>query len=236
MNSPPPPAQKLVCYFKQVSNYGDTDVRDVRWEIASYFRRIIPKGASSASCPELAGETKPNPTNGPLHFGPSADAYDTTVLQPKDGWESASNSSSDDRAVARIDDGKLNAAISFFVDDKGGKPMPARLVLGSSAKSDGGKSYFTYFVSNDSEATLAVLVNLSATSAVLEKVPMLQQMFWLEPGEKRVFDATADGPKSIERAAIVVYDRNKNVSAIDAAAFYTVPGKKAFSDEMFWKR
>ena len=90
--SPPPPAQKLICYLKQVDNKGNDDVRDVRREVANFFRRVIPKNKATSSCPQIAGETKPAPTSGPLHLGASSEAYDTTVLQPQAGWgESASN-------------------------------------------------------------------------------------------------------------------------------------------------
>jgi hypothetical protein len=238
ISAPPLPAPKLICYFKQVDNKGNTDVRDVRWEVANFFRRVVPKGVSSASCPEMAGDTKPAPTNGPLYYGPSSEAYDTTVLQPKDGWsESASNSADGSGTDAiRIADARLNSALTFYADDRQGKPVPARLVFSSDAKASEGTSYFTYFVANASEVPLGVFVNLSATPTVLETVPMLQRIFWIEPGEKRVFNAVARGRNSIERATIVVYDMNKNVSAIDSAAFYTVPGKKEVSDETIWQR
>ena len=41
--SPPPPAQKLICYLKQVDNKGNDDVRDVRRKVANFFRRVIPR-------------------------------------------------------------------------------------------------------------------------------------------------------------------------------------------------
>lgn len=237
VNSPPPPGQKVICYLKQVNNRSTAAVRDVRWEVANFFRRIVPKGASPVSCPEYAGDTKPVPTNGPINFGPSSEAYDTTVLQPKDGWgQTASNSVGElsGPGAVRVADGEVNTVLTFYVDDRQGKP--ARLKLASTAKSDNGKTYFTYFVVNDSEVTLGVLVNLSATSSVLEQVPMLQRPLWMKAGEKRTFDASAIGQNLLERAAIVVFDANKNISAIDSAAFYTVPGKKEVPDESFWKR
>jgi hypothetical protein len=239
VSSPAPPGQKIICYLKQVDNPSSTDVRDARWEVASFFRRIVPKGTSPASCPEVAGDTKPTPTNGPLNYGPSSEAYDTTVLQPKDGWgQTASNSigESSGPGAARVADGQVNTELTFYIDDQQGKPVSAHLSLASIAKSDKGKTYFTYSVVNNSEAPLAVLVNLSATSAILEKVPILQRPFWLKPGERRAFDGSTEGRNSLERAAIVVYDLNKKISAIDSAAFYTVPGRKEVPDEAFWQQ
>jgi hypothetical protein len=238
VSSPPPPGQKILCYLKQVTNPSSADVRDVRWEVASFFRRIVPKGSSPTSCPEVAGDTKPAPTNGPLNYGPSSEAYDTTVLQPKDGWvQSASNSigESNGPGAVRVAGGEVKTVLSFYIDDQQG-PTPAHLTIGSYSKTDHDKNYFAYFVQNDSDVALAVLVNLSATSAVLEKVPMLQRQLWMKPREKRIFEAFAVGRNSLERAAIVVFDANKNISAIDSATFYTVPGKKEVPDESFWKR
>jgi hypothetical protein len=235
--SPPPPAQTLICYLKQVDNKGSDDVRDVHWEVANFFRRIVPKGKSTASCPQVAGETKPTPTNGPLYYGPSSQAYDTTVLQPKGGWsESASNNSQEHKLASSSGTDQLNSALTFFVDDQQGKPVAAHLNFTSLAKLSGDKAYFTYIVQNDSEVPLGVLVNLSATSAVLEKVPMLQRPLFMKPGQRIIFDASTEGQTSVQQAAIVVYDLNKNISAIDSAAFYTVPGKKEVPDESFWQQ
>jgi hypothetical protein len=252
VNSPPPPQQKLICYFKQVSNKGNSDVRDVRWEVANFFRRIVPRGASPSSCPEVAGDTKPAPTNGPLNYGPSSDAYDTTVLQPMGGWgQSASNSSpSDTRAIAEFKRGadgqivqeririasQLDTVLTFYVDDQQGNPVPARLAINTTDLSSGDKTNIAYNIWNDSEVTLGVLVNLSATPAILDKVPMLQRPLWIKSRDKFSFGVSVEGQKSIEQAAIVIYDEKKNIVAIDSAAFYTVPGKKEVSDQSFWER
>jgi hypothetical protein len=34
--------EKVICYLKAVSNQDASDVRLVRWEVANFFRRIIP--------------------------------------------------------------------------------------------------------------------------------------------------------------------------------------------------
>jgi hypothetical protein len=245
LSAPPPPAQKLMCYFKQVSNKGDADVRDVRWEVANFFRRIVPKGTSPASCPQVVGDTKPGSTNGPLYYGASSEAYDTTVLQPKDGWgESASSSSPTQFAELRdsnghvlVGDNKLDTALTFYADNEQGKPVPVRLIFTTGATPKGDDAtQFKYFVTNDSEAPLGVLVNLSATPELLKSVPMLQRTLWVKPGDKLYFEGTAEGQKSIQQAAIVIYDSRRNIVAIDSAAFYTVPGKKEVPDASFWER
>lgn len=233
VNSPPPPQQKLICYFKEVENKGNSEVRDVRWEVANFFRRIVPKGAMPSACPELAGDTKPAPTNGPLYFGPSSQGYDTTVLQPKDGWgESASNVSTDGLKGGGA---LIRTALAFAIEDAQGKVGTARLNFVSAAKSDGDKVYLSYTVENEGDVDFAVLVNLSATPTILDKVPMIQRPLTLAPGAHATYDVFTEGRGSIEPAAIVVYDMNKRISAIDAAGFYTVAGKKERTDSSFWE-
>jgi hypothetical protein len=45
----------LICYFKRVQNNSTAEVRDVRWEVADFFRQIIPKQQATSACPQIAG-------------------------------------------------------------------------------------------------------------------------------------------------------------------------------------
>ena len=74
---------QVVCYRREVENDSASDVRDVRWEVASFFRSVIRKGDQQTSCPAVAGDVSANPSNGPIHFGPGTDSYDTTVFLPR---------------------------------------------------------------------------------------------------------------------------------------------------------
>jgi hypothetical protein len=81
----------LVCYLKRVNNNSSTmEVRRVYWEIADFYRRFLPPNRSTISCTTLAGEVKPDPTNGPLWYD-VADHLDTTVREPKEGWKQSEN-------------------------------------------------------------------------------------------------------------------------------------------------
>ena len=53
-------------------------------DVVQYF--VVRIRRSSPSCVDFPGEIKPAPDQGPLNFGPSAQAYDTTVWPPKSGW------------------------------------------------------------------------------------------------------------------------------------------------------
>jgi hypothetical protein len=75
----------LRCYYKNVTNDQDEDVRNISWQVASYFRYVIPKKHSSQSCSRIPGEMTPE-INGPLYYGVTKQSYEATVRQPKDGW------------------------------------------------------------------------------------------------------------------------------------------------------
>ncbi|CUT14814.1 hypothetical protein BF49_5902 [Bradyrhizobium sp.] len=65
---------------------------------------------------------------------------------------------------------------------------------------------------------------------------MLQNILWLKPHDKLLFTAVAEGQRSIEHAAVVVYDESRKIVAIDSASFYTVAGQKEVTDRSFWDR
>jgi hypothetical protein len=223
----------LNCYFKQVENKGSMEVRDVRWEVANFFRRVIRKDGAPASCPEVAGEPKPAPTNGRLQFGPSSEGYDTTVLQPKDGWgETASNTKP---SSSNIGD-QIETRVAFDIEDQKGELVPAQLTFGASVIEKGhNEAVFTYFVENHSDTPLRVLVNLSATRAMLAEVPLLQRQFEISPHREQKFGVAAEGPVTIEPADIVVHDNAERVVAIDSGSFYTIKGVKERSDHSYWE-
>jgi hypothetical protein len=226
----------LICYYKEVTNAGKADVRDVRWEIADFYRRIIRGGVARSGCPEIDGNPKPTPTNGPLYYGSSH--YDTTILEPEKGWgngERPATQGNRGSIDGEISGKPIRTAFTVDVEDESGKLATARLNFVSSVKTDGNKNFLTYSVENDSSVNLSVLVNLNATAPILEKIPMIQRSFTVSPGKLQTFTTVAEGKSSIEPAAIVVYDMRKQISAIESGGFYTVKGSKERPDEVFWK-
>jgi hypothetical protein len=220
----------LHCYFRQIDNRSGSDVRDVRWVVANFFRRVIPKTSSRTSCPLVAGETKPSPSNGPLYFDTSSNGYDTTVLEPKNGWgDQASNDRWNSPSFP-----PLRTEIAADIDDGTGKTILARVVFESSVKQDNRTFYLTYVV--DSDVDLAVLLNLEATPQMLEKVPMLEKPFLLRAKKPVPFFVTTEGPVSAQPATVVLYDSKERISAIDTGGFYTIDGgKKQRPDRSFWQ-
>ena len=152
---------QLVCYHKKVENDGSADVRDVGWEVANFLRPVIRKGDLQASCPTVSGEVNPKPTNGPLHYGPGADVYDTTVFQPEN-----QTASGDNHAASEI-----QTALSFDMLDDKNAIVPVGLNFFSEAKSDGKSSSLSYLVQNDSTLPLFVLINVTASKIYTGKNP-----------------------------------------------------------------
>jgi hypothetical protein len=81
-----PSRPRIICYYKMVENRSAQEVRDILWRVAGYQRTVIPPNSSRPACVDFAGEIKTAPEQGPLNFGTSSQAYDTTVWQPATGW------------------------------------------------------------------------------------------------------------------------------------------------------
>ena len=119
--------------------------------------------------------------------------------------------------------------------DPKGTIVPVKLNFASQGKNDGNSSYLTYLVQNDSPLPVFVLVNLTATKYLVDKVPMIQNKLQLEPGDKQLFNVQLEGAAVAKPGLIVVYNLSGHIGAIDSAAFYTVPGEKQRPDSSFWE-
>src|SRR5262249_53608572 len=67
-----PNSAPLICYSRFVANNSTAKVLNVRWDVAGYVRRSIPRNDSNDSCPTLEGEIDPTLRSGPLHHGISS--------------------------------------------------------------------------------------------------------------------------------------------------------------------
>jgi hypothetical protein len=219
----------LVCYHKMVENKSGLDVRDVRWEVADFFRIIVKKGDQQASCPVIPGEMNAAPINGQLHFGPGSYSYETTVFQPKNGWDQTASAQNDENREPP------HTVLAFDVIDAKGEPTPVVLTFLSEAKNGDDSSSISYYVENKSDTVLSVLVNLTASDSVLKSVPFIQRRMELPPGKGRYYNVDAKEQAVLKPGLIVIYDTKGQISAIDSAAFYTVVGSKERPDRSFWE-
>ena len=225
----------LLCYSESVSNKSAVEVRDVRWEVANFFRKVIAKNAVRQACPIIRGSKKEDPTNGPLQFGTSSSGYDTNVTPPKDGWQIKEGN-----ATPRVDNKSLpvvTANVSFDIESKDGSIKPARLLLASSAKTDGNSTDLQYVLQNESELNYALYVNALASKTIMSKVPFVQNSQKLEPNAKLIYDVQIAGNPELSNAQIVIYNTDNKIIAIDAASIYTGGSElqaKSRSDKSFW--
>ena len=225
----------LLCYFESVSNKSAVEVRDVRWEVANFFRQVIPKNTVHQACPIIRGSKKEDPTNGPLQFGTSSSGYDTTVEPPKNGWqikEGNATSTGDNKSLPTI-----TATVSFDIESKDGGIKPARLLLTSSAKTDGKSTNLQYVLENASELNYALYVNAWASKTIISKVPFVQKSQKLAPHDKLNYDVQIAGSPELSNAQIVIYNSDNKIVAIDAASIYTGGSEsqtKERTDKSFW--
>jgi hypothetical protein len=175
--------------------------------------------------PFSAGETKPAPTNGKLYFGVSSNGYDTTIVEPKHGWGDTANNSNF---------APLHNTITFDVEN-GDKTTFAKVTLESSAKQADKGAYLNYSVRNDSDTQVFIQINLAATKAMIEKVPLFTGL-WMKSQDHRQFEVFAEGQTLIQPALVVLYDGSKRITAIDTGGFYTVTGaEKLRPDRDVWE-
>ena len=217
----------MICYHKFVENKSQLDVRDVSWQVADFYRNVIRKGDSQATCPPTPGEMKPTPTNGPLRFGPGSDTYDTTVFQPKSGWGQAASDQNEGNL------GSVGMELAFDAINAAWVPTPVLLAFESEAKNGDNTSEIAYRIENKSDLPVSVLVNVSAGKSILAQVPFIQRALELPAHSLRYYPVTEYGRAGIELGLIVVYNSGGHISAINSAGFYTVKGIKERSDNFF---
>jgi hypothetical protein len=204
-----------ICYLREVENNTDQEVRDIYWPIAGYFRRVLQKRAKR-SCPEVDGDPKPDATTGGLFFGASSQSYDTTVIEPKDGWRSqyAGGQITEYQAIRN----------QFDVDNQGPeeKLSPGVLTLWSTAKpgTESGTTIVGYDVTNESDKHVGIRINIPATDEMLKDMPIIGKPIWLPPRGHRTFKSVISGEVVSKIAEILIIDPDKNF-VIDIAGLYS---------------
>jgi hypothetical protein len=224
-----PPSPVLICYHKVVENNSAMVVRDVGWEVANFYRNFIRKNEIESSCSEVPGELKPTPATGPLVFGPGSDRYDTTVFQPKNGWDQAAAEGNKANLAA------IRTVLAFDIINADDVPTPVVLTFEGTARNRNNSSEIEYKVENDSDTSLSVLVNVTASKTIIEKVPFIQASMELPAHAQRSFPVTEDGRAAVVPGLIVVYDSHGRINALDSGGFYTVSGVLARSNRSFWE-
>jgi hypothetical protein len=85
--------QIVICYRMVIANKTDRQVLNLRWLAAGYKGGSVDPNLNVSKCTPLPGEMNPAPKQGRLYFGITSYGYDTTVREPKQGWDASSFSS-----------------------------------------------------------------------------------------------------------------------------------------------
>ena len=171
-----------VCYLREVQNRSNADVRNIYWKVAGFARRLLRPGVKS-SCVELEGDAKSTITSGKLFHGVSDQHYDTTVLEPKAGWETQEASAEEDYRT-------LKSQLTFDIQGDG-YYAPTRLTLWSSVRIDPDKkiALLTYEIDNESKSAISILVNAVATAQMQKDVPWFTSPCVIPPSRsKSIYD------------------------------------------------
>ena len=231
--------EPLLCYFESVANKSAVEVRDVRWEVANYFRSIIAKNSERDACPEIRGSEKDDPTNGPLQFGPSSNGYDTKVRQPKDGWVKEANATPSEVPLTAMPAPQpiITTRLSFNIEKQDGAIDTAELAITSSVTKDDKSTRLEYTLQNDSNLSYYLYVNAATSKELIYKVPFVQNYQKMEPHAKLDYRLSVDDGSNISSAQIIIYDLDKRIVAIDSGGLY-IGGAgervKFRSDKSFW--
>lgn len=218
----------LVCYRRGVYNDSNGTILNIRWDVAAFRRRMIASRQEHASCSMLPGLVSESPASGPLHYGISSDAFDTTVLPPREGWEQRA-------AQSEPQADEFPPIRSTFEFGLNTERAEATLTVHSYVTVANSRRRLVYEVENRGPAAVLFILNLPATSAMEAKLPFLQKPTLLESDSRRFFEADVEGRLTAQPATIIISDEKdpKMGLAADTVGVYApVGGKRPFSDRL----
>ncbi len=228
INSPP-----LMCYQKNVFNRSSISVVRVRWDVAAYYRQILPAGKDSPSCIDIWDEMKLTATSGRLFFGPGR-SYDTDVRQPRKGWTRRQGVSELVQVASSFSEyPPLRSEFTIYT----GENSLAQIQLISSAQSDEATNTFKFQMRNTGNATISLLANLFVGTAMLQGLPMVERPLELPPGGWKTFTVKSRGDVQMRSSTVVFFDKTgRHVLGADAAGFYgPANGRQVRPDENLWR-
>jgi len=219
-------APPLICFKRVVANASNLKVLNIRWDVAGYRRRAIPKQDSNSSCPTLAGNLTARPVTDSLYYGVSSEHYDTTVHPPKDGWK---------QVAASLPNWPLIRS-AFEVDVN--EFRFADIVVYSSVNTDDNKAYnLIYELENRGNASVGFLLNVPTVGPMDKDLPFVEE-FFLPSNSRKLFRSTVQRPVSIQAATAVISNVDTRESlAVDVVGVYApVDGKRRYSDQELYER
>jgi hypothetical protein len=202
-----------------------------RWLV--YQRTAIAAKTTRPSCVDFAGEMKAAPDQGPLNFGVSSQAYDTTVWPPKSGWLPKS---AEARAVSFE---PLRS--EFWFDsrtNKDGELAKSVVVIKSSAYYDESQKsgYVAFNIENQGNADVAVSLNIPLDVTTEKFIRPVEYSFREKPTTYKI--PITESPE-LKMSTIIFYSledgKASSVAALETAGLYVpAKGKMRFLDEQLW--
>ncbi len=222
-----PQSDSIYCYERSVTNHQDRDVTDVDWEVAGYYRDLIPKKSPICeSVPVLGGLEHPDP-QGPLHYDVSTQAYPTTVYRPVKGWlpKAATLVA---RTAAPPD---LISSIPVALRAQDQNPRVSTLRLRSGVKHVGDDLFFDFEIINMGQATLRVFWNIPMTNDFrpLELNPQAPPL--IHPNQTWIRSVRSRDPLGWAVTAVSVYgDSGKIIARGLASVYCSANGEVSFEE------
>src|SRR5262249_33775797 len=216
---------RLACYEKLVRNSDKTEVRNIKWEVANYRRRILVD--IDKACPTLPGEVSQAPKDGPLHYGVSSEFYETSVLPPRDGWLKSVAVQNSDRTPLRS---------AFSLSQRKGQSDELRIT--SFMTSYGMTNLLSYEIDYSGEVPIRILINLPVAARMVYDLPFVKGDTEIPAHSHQIFQTKIDEPATAVPAVLVISDASTNEAlAIDVAGVYApVKGERQFRDETLFAR
>ena len=179
----------------------------------------------------MAGEIKPNPENGPLHFGPTSQFYETTVRAPAKGWPNPMSTAAS--AKEPLDD--LRSEFAFFTPDANGRLALSRISVTSSAVPDAKGTTLTYQIENGGDSPVRVLFNPPATSQMVTEAAFIRQSSTIMPREKLTVSSFTQEELQSTTATIVFFNTQNDQIGMEAAGVYApASARPYYPDDKFW--
>ena len=226
-----PDRARLICYKKLVENKSGDEVRDIYWRVAGYKRAFIPPSAARPSCVDYRGEIKSAPENGPLNFGTSSQAYDTTVWPPVSGWKTDAASSEAGSFLP------LKAEFLFDIRGEKGGHSESHIVITSSAFYDTKEKTGTviFDINNEGNSDVGMFMNIPIPQKPFYPKGMVSPYVSIAH-KQTTFKIPVDEPPRFKPTTIIFYDTDGQIAALETAGLYVpASGKPLYSDYELWK-
>jgi hypothetical protein len=221
------------CYFKDVFNKSGSSIVKVKWQVADYYRSMIPSQKLSPGCSPHEGYMNTSTTRGKLVHGLGGD-YNTEVRQPDGGWSKPEEKEKKGAAIQEKEPEILSAELQVYGDEKS---LAHFFIRSSASRENDTKSILYYEIKNAGNMDISVLTNIPIVSSMALEVPMAQTPVPLAPGQTKLFKSLIEEQFEIRSVPLVIFDKSgdKILGAESVGVYAPIAGKSVRSDKDLWE-